>query len=205
MTAPHDSEPPDRNYQVFGQEAIDYDIRGSRHWSDLRGSEQDDYIWACFEGESARVASEARLQLFDRIAATVADNLLGPFRQLDVADGYAHYQPENAARVERVLWLRMTALKGTPLGDRLSAALSRRRSRSQEVSYADDPKLRFEYLDFKRTRGLEIMAEESFGGYIGVDPYRGAWNDWAALELQQSTEIQESRQERWEREIAAQL
>jgi hypothetical protein len=204
MTASDPPKSSDHKYDIFVQEAIDYGILGSRHWSELKGWEQDEYIRACFEGESARAAAEERLQLLDRIAGTVADNLLGPFRQLDIEDGSAHYQPEDSARVDRVLSFRMVALKGTVLGDRLSVARNRRRSRPQEDStYAEDPQLRFEYLDFQRTRGLEIMAEESFGGYAGVDPYRGAWNDWEALELQQAKEIQQSQLERRKHEVGA--
>ena len=204
MTASNPPESSDRKCDVFIQEAIDYGIVGSRHWSDLKGWEQDEYIRACFQSESARAAAEKRLQLFDRIAGTVADNLLGPFRQLDDGDGSAHYQPEDSARVDRVLSLRMVALKGTALGDRLSVALNRQGSQPQEDSaYADDPQLRFQYLDFKRTRGLEKMAEESFGGYVGVDPYRGAWGDWKALELQQARKIQQIRLDRLEQEARA--
>ena len=200
MTA-DDAAQPDGQYIEFFQRAIDYGIRGCRHWSDLNGREQDEYIWACFEGEAARIAAEERLQLLDRIAMTVADNLLGPFRQLDDSDGCAHYQPEGPARVGWVLLLRMVALRGTPLGDRLVAADRRRRGRPEGVSYNGDPELRFEYIGSSQMRGLEIMAEESFGGYIGIDPYRGAWNDWTALELQQAREIQQAKLERSHREM----
>jgi hypothetical protein len=48
MMALDPPESSDRKYDVRVQEAIDYGIRGSRHWSHLNGWEQDEYIWACF-------------------------------------------------------------------------------------------------------------------------------------------------------------
>lgn len=63
MTASDPPESSDRKYDVLVQEAIDYGIVGSRHWSDLKGWEQDEYIFACFQSESARGRRGEALEL----------------------------------------------------------------------------------------------------------------------------------------------
>jgi uncharacterized protein DUF6804 len=118
-------------------------------------------------------------------------------------EGGAGYAPENEARAERVMMLRLVALKGTPLGARLFEARMRRRlkdTRFDDATYKDDPQLSFQFLNFQKTPGLEMLAEETFGGYVGVDPYMGRPNDWPALELQQAREIEQAKLERWDRE-----
>lgn len=188
---------------VFVQEAIDYRITGSRRWENLTGQEQDEYILACFMGEAARLGLERKLDLLDRTASSVADGLLGPFRQYDINTGEAHYQPETPDRALRVLLMRMAVLHDTPLGERLSRARSRHaRTEGRADQYLSDPKLRFYNVGPRGMAGLEILDDKDYGGLAPVNPYEGEWNDWAALEVQQGKELEALKNERWEREMA---
>jgi hypothetical protein len=189
---------------VFVQKAIDYNITGSRSWEDLSGQEQDEYILACFMGETARLGIEQKFDLLDRTASSVADGLLGPFRQYDINTGQAHYLPESPDRALRVLTMRMAVLRDTPLGERLSRARSRRAHGKEGTDeYLGDPKLRFYSVGPRGMVGLHVLDDKDYGGLAAVNPYQGAWNDWSALELQQGKELHALKNERWESEIAA--
>ena len=196
----------EREPRVFVQEAVDYGITGTRCWTDLSGSEQDEYVLGCFMGEGARLALEKRLDLLDRTASSVTDGLLGSFRQYDINTGEAHYQPESPDRAQRVLTIRMAVLRGTPLGERLSRARARQSSGSVSAEeYTRDPKLRFYSVGPREMVGLHVLDEEDHGGLPAVNPYEGQWNDWATLEAQQAKELQALKDERWEHEMAAPL
>jgi hypothetical protein len=189
---------------IFVQQAFDYQITGSRRWEDLAGWEQDEYLLTCFNGEAERQALEKRLDLFDRVASSIADGLLGPFRQYDLQTGTSHFQPESPARVQLILRIRMAMLRDTSLGKRLSIARARQpRGRLRVEKYAEDPILKFYSVGPRGTPGLEILSEDAIGGILGIGPYRGSWNDWDALELHQAREYEAARNERWEREMAA--
>jgi len=186
--------------QNFTQDAIEYDVRGTRRWTDLSGKEQDEYILACFQGEATRAKAEQRLDLYDRIAASIAGSLLGVFYQYDDASGVSHYEPEDSARAERVTTIRASVLSDTILGKRLRLALSRRRVASPD--YSQDPQL-IVYSVAPATAGMEILSEACTGEFVELPTtasYKN-WNDFAALEVMQGQHLQQRKDEHWNRQM----
>ncbi|MEP7367450.1 MAG: hypothetical protein ABI972_29675 [Acidobacteriota bacterium] len=200
MALPENNRAP----RILFQKAVDYRITGTRSWTDISRSEQDEYLLGCFMGEALRLALEKRLDLLDRTASSVADGLLGPFRQHDINTGEAHYRPESPDRAQKVMVLRIAVLRDTPLGVRLSRARARQLGGSANAAEsAQDPTLHFYSVGHPDMVGLHILDEADYGGLPAVNRYKGKWNDWSALEAQQAKELQALKDERWEQEMAA--
>lgn len=153
-------------------------VNGTRHWYDLSGLEQDEYLLSCFKGETTRLATETRLGLYDRIAVTIAHFLLDD-----------HYDTEPAGEREAfAIQVRRTlALENTLLGERLIAALGRAgetaKSRGAPIQfdYSQDPMLFFEYLDFEKTRGFEMLSPDCVENFEEAE--RNSRKQWDALSL----------------------
>lgn len=158
------------------QGPIDYGITGSRRWQDLGLHEQDEYLLACFDGERARQRAEARLQLFDRAGGSLADGLLGLYRQR--VGEVARYEPGTPEQAREVLALCREALGHTPLGRRLAAAVERQRGKMPVSS----PELEF-YSVAPAVAGMEVLSETCCGqrSYEALDEWPHEVNNFELL------------------------
>lgn len=129
-------------------------LTGSRHWSDLSGVEQDNFLLACFDGLPRRKEIENEFKLYDRIAASISHDLLG--------DKFFNFTPQTTEQREKLIAARAFDLKDTLLGERLLRAIARvDMLRTQKLGgeyYEGDPLLFFEYLDAQKTRGFEYLS-----------------------------------------------
>ena len=128
---------------------------GSRHWYDLSYEEQDQYFLSCFKGATAREKEAEKLGLFDRIALSIAHDLLG--------DKFYEFQPKNESDVQTLAACRLKDLEDTLLGQKLLCVLVRDdlRNKGKRLgthSAEGDPMLFFEFLDSQRTRGFEYLS-----------------------------------------------
>lgn len=129
-------------------------LTGSRHWYDLSGAEQDQFLISCFSGPAARSEIEKSLNLYDRIALSLAHDLL--------SDLFYNFTPKTVEQGEQLIARRSYDLQDTLLGERLMRAIARKEMmRNQHLGgeyYNDDPLLFFEYLDAQKTRGFEYLS-----------------------------------------------
>jgi hypothetical protein len=130
-------------------------LTGSKHWYDLSGPQQDEYLLACFKGESVRSEVERKFDIYDRIAFSISHVLL------DRVD----FQPADEKEALTVQVRRTLALKNTLLGERFLNALGRRSVMDRDSNVAPDdfdytfePMLFFDHLDLARTRGFESLS-----------------------------------------------
>lgn len=160
--------------------AIDYNVQGSKRWDELTETEQDEYLVACFESEATRAHKELKLGLYDRAAGSIADHLLGVYRQFDGSSGTTHYSPPTPRIAARVLELRSRVLSGTILGARLEAALRRIEGKHAEPEVIQD--LIF-YSVAPSEKGMEILDEECSGDTAwGVPIGFNKWNNFDELD-----------------------
>src|SRR5438552_1583712 len=92
-------------------------LTGSRHWYDLSGPEQDEYLLSCFKGEEVRLATQTKFDIYDRIASSIAHFLL---------EDYLGFEPSHQKESLVVQVRRSNALRKTLLGNRLIAAIARK-------------------------------------------------------------------------------
>jgi len=131
-------------------------LTGSRHWYDLTGPQQDEYLLSCFKGENARRGVESKFDIYDRVAGSIAHFLL---------DSYLGFEPADDREAFAVQVRRILNLKNTLLGERLIKAIGRRELIESEgvapedFDYSQDPMLFFEHLElFAKTRGFEMLS-----------------------------------------------
>lgn len=171
---------------VFDGHADVPPLTGSRHWYDLSGPEQDEYLLACFKGDRVREQTERKLDLYDRIAISIAHFLL---------DDHFGLEPKSPEQALAVQIRRTLALQNTLLGERLVKALGRRevidadRVSPGAFDYSQDPMLFFEPLDFAGTRGFETLSFECVKKF--EISKKEADDDWRKLSAEQRRQVTE--------------
>jgi hypothetical protein len=155
-------------------------LTGSRHWYDLTGPEQDEYLLACLKGDRIRRQTEQKLDLYDRIAISIANFLL---------DDHFGFEPKTPQQALTVQVRRTLALQNTLLGERLLKALGRREVIEADSAspgafdYSQDPILFFEPLDVAGTRGFEAVSFECIKKFDVSK--REAEEEWGKLSAEQ--------------------
>lgn len=171
---------------VFDGHADVPPLTGSRHWYDLSGPEQDEYLLACFKGDRGREQTEQKLDLYDRIAISIAHFLL---------DDHLGFEPESPEQGLAVQVRRTLALQNTLLGERLMKALGRREVIEADgaspgaFDYSQDPMLFFEPLDFAGTRGFETLSFECIKKFeVSKKEEEEEWRKLSAEQRREATE-----------------
>ena len=150
---------------------------GTRHWYELSGTEQDEYLLSCFKGEATRLATEQRVDLYDPIARSIAHFLL---------DDRYEIEPAEEREALEIRFCRTLALQNTLLGRRLIKAIVRAEVTAKSLGalhrfdYSQDPMLFFEHLDlFAKTRGFEMLSFACVEDF--KESERTSTEEWEAL------------------------